>query len=566
VLVGTALCATLPSITAAHAATTAPTVALTVNGQTPNGTTPLTVSGVMNVTATITAAPNNPVETVRFSMFNSSFFHVVTLQPGQCDTTCTVQASFDTSTVQGYATGGVGTPTTADGFHNLQVTAMDASYPYGSAGASIQVDNHRPTAGVGAGTYPTLTATKTLTWTLTPAVSPTAPAGTTISDIELEAPGTSLPVSHFTKNADGSWTLTADTSSVNGAYAIAAVATDSNGTISNPQHAELIADNGFTLTTPSATQLNPTGWGGLQLGYSYPNNWAGCNNTYIAGKTLGPTNVELQVDGKVWQDSPVRPGVPLPVDSSGHCELPAVGNTGVAANPLPVGKHTLTWVVTDTYGVQESATESVMVGMPLTSNWPTGPMFPVAGSTLRLNPVVSSPDGVSTLQSWSITDQTGKTLASGTGATAPSLTLATPATAETSGTLTLNLVSDQGLSSSQSFSYQTGWQTGAFAHVSATSVKAGTWVKLSSDIWERVAGTWKENPGYIGTVQYQWSTAGSGVWHNTSLVHVGGAQPAVPPTAWSLVSSNVCYRVVYTEANYWMLPATSAPVCVTVKP
>lgn len=565
VLAATAMCATVPSITAAHAATLAPTVALTVNGQTP-GTTPVTVSGELDISATITPTPGNPVQAVQFQVVGSLDLVDMPLKPGQCDTTCTVQTSFDTSSVLPYATGGVGTPSLSDGNHEVEVRAVSAAVPTTNAYAMVDVDNHRPVAGTPAVPDPVVTASKTMSWTLTPAVSPTAPAGTTISDVELEAPGTTLPVTHFTKNADGSWTATVDTSTLNGIYRVAAVATDSNGTISSLQPGQLVVDNGFTLTAPTATQLNSPDWSGLQLGMSYPGNWATCSDYLNGSPVAGPTKVELQVDGKVWQDSPVNLAGYLTVNSAGQCQLPAVGNEGTAAKPLPAGAHILTWVVTDTNGVQESATESVTVGQALTSNWPSGLMFPVAGSTIHLNPVVTSPDGVSTLQSWSITNGNGTTLASGTGATPPSLTLRTSATVETSNTLDLHLVSNLGISSDQEFSYHTGWQTGSFTHVSASTVKPGTWVKLSSAIWERVAGAWTENPGYSGTVQYQWSTAGSGVWHNTSLVHVSSGPAAVPPTTWSLVNSNVCYRVTYTEANYWMLPATSAPVCVTVNP
>jgi hypothetical protein len=572
VLASTALCATLPSITAAHAATNGPTVAFTVNGQTP-GATPLPVSGVMNISATVTPDANDPndtVQSVEFSLTFSPFDQIIPIKPGQCDTTCTVTASFDTSSVLPYALGGVGEPSTTDGLHLVDVFAKTASGVYGDAETHLQIDNHRPTiprpTGQGAG----INAAKTLTWTVTPAVSPTAPAGTTISDVELEAPGTPLPVAHFTKNADGTWTATVDTRALNGLYTVAAVAVDSNGTIGDPLVDELSADSGFTLTAPSATQLNTGDWSTLQLAVSYPNYGAACDAVLYQSVVVAPKNVELQVDGKVWQDSPVGS---VTVNSAGQCVIPAVGTEGAAAKPLPYGKHTLTWVVTDDHGVQESATEPVVVGQALTSTWPTGQtQLLYAGSTLRLAPKVAAPDGASTLASWSVTDQNGKTLASGTGTTAPSLTLPTSATQETSGKLTLSLVSNLGITTTRTLPYRTTWQTAVFTHLSASTITSGSWVKLSSDIWQRIAGTWVRDPGTPGNLMYEWSNLGSNVWRGGDKGRIGPGFATVPPAVWVHPGGSACVQTGFTQTvlntSYGQdnISATSAPVCVTVKP
>lgn len=571
VLVGTALCATLPSITAAHAAAAVPTVSLAIDGApVQNGVT--TVSGTMNVAITVTPVPGVPIQSIFYELYGSPFSGTIPVQPGQCDTTCTIQQSFDTTALLPYATGGYQVPAVHDGRAILDVSAQSAT-GNGNVGAVVAVDNHRPSPGQAlTPASSVITATKQLTWTIRPTVSPTAPAGTTVSDVELEAPDVpGLPVTHFTRNADGSWTVTADTSSVQGGdYWVAAVAMDSNGVVSNPQVVDLVADQGFTLSAPSAATLTPD-WERLELPFAYTGNWNSCGGFFIGTTYVGPHDVELQVDGQVWQDSAVTSSG-FAQNSQGQCLLPAIGSTpGGQSKPLPIGKHTLTWVVTDDAGVQESVSQQVTVGMPLTSNWPAGPETLIAGSTLHLTPTISSPDGVSTLQSWTVTNQSGAVLASGTGSTAPALTLPTSVTQETGGQVTLNLVSNLGLTTSQSLNYQTGWQTAAFAHLSATSVAKGAWVRLASSAWARVAGKWV-NPGARADVEYQWSVPGSGVWHNGPGYSVGATTAPLPAT-WLHAGRNACFRVVYTQINplstpygSTLIPATSAPVCLTVKP
>ncbi|WP_370091678.1 hypothetical protein [Streptacidiphilus sp. MAP12-20] len=571
VLTGTALCASLPLAGAAHAATPAATISVSVNGAAP-GTMP-TVSGVIDLAATITPVPGSPVQMVRFGFpFGPpALYGVVTPAPGQCDSTCTVHFSLNTAALLPYATGGAEVPAMTDGTRTIPVSVISAA-SNATAYANLAVDNHRPSAGTApAGAWPVRVG-KSLSWTVTPSVSATATAGTAISDVELEAPGNpALPVTHFAKNADGSWTVTADAGALpaGATYRVAAVATDSNGTVSYPL-TEVIAganETGFTLNAPAATVTGPD-WHALSLSYSYPS-WLACG--WSSQTYGGPTNVELQVDGTVWQDSPVNIAN-LSSNAAGSCILPATGSTGAANKPLPLGKHTLTWVVTDSAGIKETATEPVTVALPLTSDWPTTAKTYVAGSTIRLTPKITSADGVSALQSWSITAQNGVTLASGNGSTAPALALATSATQETGGSLLLHLVSTNGLTTDQSFTYQTGWATAAFAHLSATSVKLGTWYQLSATVWDRPTGIWTANPGDQASIQYQWAAPGSNIWHNGSVVHVAGPQVTRPPAVWIKATGSACFRAVYTQTyplitpyGSTLIPATSAPVCVTVK-
>jgi hypothetical protein len=239
---------------------------------------------------------------------------------------------------------------------------------------------------------------------------------------------------------------------------------------------------------------------------------------------------------------------------------------------LPLGKHTLSWTLTDSAGVQESIDQQISVAMLLTSNLPRGPRTVVAGSTIKLAPKVSSPDGFSTLKSWSFVDNMAfndHVLASGTGATPPSLTIVTPLKKETDDLIELRLVSDSGLVTVEQFSYQTGWATAAYTHVSTTRVKRGGYVSVYASDWVRVNGTWAFDVPSRATMQYQWSIPGSGVWHNGTKVSIAGPRVVRPPAVKVKITRTVCFRSVYTQTDplvtymgSTLVPATSAPVCV----
>lgn len=548
VLTAATLCASISFTDAAHAAI--PSIQLSFDGATNDPV----VSGVVDVAATITT--DSPLSLLQYRLGVNGTIESVPI-PAGCSTTCTVHWNVDTTALTTYETGGQGIPAVPDGHVTLQVrTENNSGIRY--AGGTFQVDNHRPSLGtttlVGA---PLVTTADKLDLTVHPTVSATAPAGTTIADVELEAVGSvAWPVSHFTRNADGSWTTVFPKGSLpGGIYAMKAVAVDSNGTVSAPATGEITIDSGFTVTPPPSV-VGPD-WRNLTLNVSYPG-WKGCAATV---NTPGPTDVRLQVDGKLWQDSQV---------SSTGCPIPATGNvTQGADQPLPLGKHTLTWTVTDSAGVSETVNQPVTVALPLTSNWPTGSRTLVAGSTLHVAAKVSAPDGFSTLKSWTISDQQGHVLSSGTGATQPSLNLATPVNQQSGGVLGLTTVSDSGLTSWQSFTYQTGWATSAYAHVSANSVKRGSYVSLYASDWVRVNGVWAFDIPAPARVLYQWETPGSNVWHNSSTVTVSAASPR-PGVVRMRVGASGCFRAIYTQTNPYyteygssLIPATSAPVCVT---
>ncbi|MEY9870792.1 hypothetical protein ABH931_000246 [Streptacidiphilus sp. MAP12-33] len=562
VLAAATLCASVSFTEAAHAAA-APTVSISIDGTTP-GTTP-TVSGVIGVTATVTSSPGAPATQIEYYVARSGLVQTIAIQPGQCDASCTLHWTIDTAAVRPGQTGGAALPVIPDGSRFVGAFAASAGATSSVASTPVDIDNHRP--NLLSSNLPSIAGVATadqLTFNVTPAVSPTAPAGTTIADVQLEAAGPGAqawPVSHFTDNGDGTWTVHfAKGSLPGGFYSVYAVATDSNGIVSAPRTGEVIVDSGFTVT-PQATATRPDGQA-LYADVTHPG-WTGCGQSF---SYPGVTHLQLDVDGQLWQDSAVDAGL-LVWDGHG-CRLPAAGTSGTPLKRLPLGRHTLTWVVTDNAGVQQSVDQQVTVALPLTSNWPVLDQTVVAGSPLQVKAKVSAPDGFSKLRSWSVVLNGIKVVASGTGATPVSLSLPTPLTRETGGTVTLHLVSDSGLMSAQTFSYQTGWATAAYAHVSATSVKRGSYVSLYASDWERINGTWHFEPPFWATVQYQWSVAGSGVWHNDPLSGTSPSHPA-PGAVRMRVGSNVCFRAVYgqnphlTQFGYDNIPATSAPVCVT---
>ena len=566
VMLGGALLISLTAVPAASASTTIPTVTITslTSGQ--------TVAGSVEIDATITPVPDAPAQSVEFAVQNlalgTAISQNITLQPGQCDTTCTVSWTADTAQLLPYRTGGAGVPRIEDGPASVSVYVNSA---YGDPGATVPVtiDNHRPTLTAAAdsvvsGTYVVGTGDQTVDLAVAPRISPTAPGSSTLTSVQLEVPGLpSLPITDFTPSADGStWTVGADTSAVpEGAYTGAIVATDSNGTVSSPLRVNLLVDHGFTLTLPVGTpdvtgpQLNAP-----LLAYTYP------GISYCAAQPYGatPVRTDILLDGHAWYSAPVASDRVENL-GSGTCGIPAATTTTPL---LPLGHHTLTYVVTDTTGVQESVSQNVTVALPLASTWPTAPMYVAVGQTVSLAPKVTAPDGFSQLKSWAIT-LNGTTLASGTYPTQPTLHWTTPAKQTEYGRLTLTTTSDSGLTTTSGFTFTSTWETATFLHASATTVKPNTWVKLTASTWIYYLGTWRQLTTGDATARDQWHYTGSSTWTNGAAVYTSPATPG-PANIWVKATRSTCYRVVWTpviepNSSTDYLPSTTAPVCVTVK-
>ena len=561
-ILGGALLISLMAIPAASASTAAPSVTIS------NLTSGQTISGSVEIDATITPLPDAPAQTVDFTLWNgvAQSYQRITLQPGQCDTTCTVSWTADTAQLLPYRPGGPSVPQLADGPASIRVYVETADGGDPETTIPVTIDNHRPTVAASAGSptaqgYLEATGDQTADLAVNPKLSPTAPSGSTITSVELEIPGLpSLPVTDFTPSADGStWTAGANTSAVpEGTYMGAIVATDSNGTVSSPLSVDLTVDHGFTLTlAPDTAAVTGQRLTPPTLAYTYSG--FTCSLTY--GAT--PAQVDIQLDGKPWYSAPVTSRSQYL--ASGACGIPAASGTTPL---LPLGHHTLTYVVTDTTGVQESVIQNVTVALPLADTWPTAPMAVAPGQTVTLASKVTSPDGFSQLKSWVIA-LNGTTLASGNYPTQPTLHWTTPAKQLESGRLTLTLRSDSGLTSTSGFSFDTAWETATFVHASATTVKPGTWVKLTASTWIYYLGAWRPNNTPETTAQAaaqdQWRSPGATTWNNGAKVENTLANPD-PINIWVKPTANTCYRIVW-NAYYTveLLPSTSAQLCVTVK-
>ena len=565
VILGGALLVSLTAVPAASASTVAPSVTIS------NLTSGQTVSGSVEVDATITPAPDAPAQTVNFTISNGQNWigQTITLLPGQCDTTCTVSWTGDTAQVLPYRTGGANVPETADGPGHVNVWVESAIGGFGAV-TPVTIDNHRPTLAPSAGSLTSHgnlvgQGDQTINLAVTPKLSPTAPNGSTLTSVQLEVPGSpALPITDFTPSADGtSWTASIDTSAIPaGAYGGAIVATDSNGTVSAPLQVNLVVDHGFTLTLPDGTaSVSGPSLAVPTLGYLYPD-MPVCGQFPLSPV---PTHIDILLDGKAWYSAP----------ASSDDDYLGTGGCGVSvtsrATPplLPFGHHTLTYMVTDINGVQDSVTQNVTVALPLASTWPTAPMSVAVGQTVSLAPKISAPDGFSKLKSWVIA-LNGTTLSSGTYPSQPTLHWTAPANRPQYGRLTLTTTSDSGLTDTSGFTFTSAWKTATFLHASATTVKPGTWVKLTAGTWGYYLGAWRQLTTIDATARDQWHYTGASTWTNGAAVYTNPATPG-PANIWVKVAKSTCYRVVWTtntppSSDSPYLPSTTASVCVTAKP
>lgn len=554
-LLGGALLVSVPA-TAASAAATGPTIVIS------NLTSGQTVSGQVTVDATVQSTPGAPVTAVTFAISNGSYVEqqTVTAQPGQCDTSCTLSWTADTTAVRTYGSIAMPIPVLPDG-KGYDVSAQ-TSTSAGSALTDVPVvlDNHRPTVSPAPGSDMqgsriVALGNQSASMGVTATVSPTAAAGTSVSTVEFELPGIpQIAPIRFSQAAGGgsAWTMTEDTSALPaGLYEGAIVATDSNGMVNPLLPAVMVVDHGFKLTAPAGNVISPA-WGASDFGYAYPSNPV-CGNIQ---PWAGLAQSQLYVDGTLWSTADLTQVSAVQLSAS-SCEMPVAGSLQ-KVTPLPFGHHTLTYVVTDEAGVQEKATQDVTVALPLAASWPTAPITLTEGSTLHLAPAVTAPDGFSKLQAWTIA-YNGTTLASGSYPTRPSLTWATPAKQLVNGKLTLTSVSDSGLTSTDSVTVSGAWPSATFLNASATSVARGAWVKLTATPWQKVADAWSNADKVAGKTTIQWQ--GGANWYN------GPSVSTSPAGVWVHAESSECYRAVWSPATGTTdLGSTSAPVCITVKP
>ena len=526
------------------------------------------VSGTLDVALSITPSAGTTVQEVRFEIFGNgvvpSLTDVVTPAAGDCASTCTVHWSADTAAAESYRTGASAVAAVPDGPETVQAWVV-SSAGIGHATVPVNVDNHRPSVAPTnpfSTVVPYYTGDKQISLSADALPSSTAGGGTSLSDVQLEVPDASWPLVHLVPAGDGkTWNATVDTSGIPaGDYPAAIVATDSDGVVSAGEPVHVVVDHTFTLSAPADGTVEPD-WSADQLLYGYPQ-WADC---YPSAVFERPVRVDVKLDGVLWHTAAVDPSDTsyAPPGNQPRCAVRAAGSD---AQPpaLPLGKHTLTYVVTDNNGVQETATRAVDVVLPLKASWPTTATTVVAGSTVRLTPTVTAPDGTSTLASWTIAFN-GKTLASGTAPSVPSVSYTTPGNQLVSGPLELTVVSSAGVTTAASTSVQSEWRVGTILKASATKVARGGTVSLSASPWAYVNGSWSYLRTTDANVVYQWSYPG-GPWYTGGRTFIDPVTPA-PATARDRLSRTVCYRTLwtYTGPGVLYLPSTSNTACVTVK-
>jgi hypothetical protein len=381
--IGGALLSTLAATGIATAATAPPAVAITdlANGQ--------LVSGTVDVALSITPVAGTTIQEVHFAVSGNgvvpSLTGVVTPAASDCTSTCTVHWSAETAAIESYRTGASEVAAVPDGRESIQAWVV-SSAGISHAVASVTVDNHRPSVvstGPPSTVAPYFSGDKQISLSSDAMPSNTAGSGTSVSDVQLEVPDASWPLVHLTPSGDGkTWNANVDTSGIpDGDYAAAIVATDSNGVVSAGEPVHVVVDHKFTLSAPADGIVGPN-WSGDQLLYSYPQ-WASC---YPSDVVERPVRVDVKLDGVLWHTA----GVDLSDTSYGpppgnepECSLRAAG-TDAQPPTLPAGTHTLTYVVTDNNGVQETVTRNVDVVLPPKPSSPAAGMTAVANSTLKL--------------------------------------------------------------------------------------------------------------------------------------------------------------------------------------
>ncbi len=562
-LLGGALLASLP-ITPASAADPAPAPTVSIS----NLTTGQSVSGKVEIDALITLPAGVTAQSVEFAYGDRSGDIVapadVALEPGECIVTCTVSGTVDLAQNTGWDPEDVPAPAVPDGRNGKLTAFVSTSSGLVDAGVAVVVDNHRPTVAAPAGSSQlegdlAERGNQSVSLSVEVGASPTAPLGTTVSSVALEQPG--MPDVEFTRPASGSlWTATVDTSSLSpGTYWVGVVATDSNDVTGSPITALLVVDHGFTLTAPAAAVVGPN-WGSFQLTFQYLGQLP-CSSMYEQ-TAVTAEHVDVLVDGRLWNSADLT-SAELNDSNATICTLPAAVNNP-EPKPLPLGRHTISYVVTDSIGVQETAIQQVTVALPLATTWPNAPMAVVEGTTLHLAPTVSAPDGFSTLKSWSITFN-GAQLASGDYPARPSLTLVTPAKQAIKGTLTLATTSDLGITSQNSFQLIGEWQTNTYLWASHSTAARGSSIRLTASTWAQYLGTWSRAGSDDATVHFQWQYPGSKTWFNGGSAFENPGTPG-PVVTMTRVWRSMCFRAVWTYYSPgFFLPSTSTPVCISVK-
>jgi len=337
--------------------------------------------------------------------------------PADCTTSCTVTADLDTTALTQGGSGSPALPVLDDGAIRLIAQAYNANTETAEDMVDALVDNHRPNNVVpGSTTRSSPTApvglagdsSFTVQATATPGAS--APAGTTVTTVQLLVPGQAAwPTLQLTPSADGtSWSTTLDTRAIpSGAYPAEVVAIDSNGTVGDPTPHTQVVDHAPTLSLNSGT-VEPNALEDTVVYYKYGASTLGCGS---GAQYVAPQQISVSVDGTLWNTAPAS-AIGLPPDCFLH-----LGGTGEITRPLPYGHHQLTVAITDNRGRTTTATSAITVALPLNVQWTGVASTLIVGldTDINLRTTITAPDGYSKLANWSIIDRSGSGTSSSSG-------------------------------------------------------------------------------------------------------------------------------------------------------
>ncbi|MEZ0065317.1 hypothetical protein ABIA32_001313 [Streptacidiphilus sp. MAP12-20] len=490
------------------------------------------VSGTVQVTVRIQAPAGDPVTSVDVRLDGANYVGMPTptftlpLAPGECDVTCTKTFSVDTAETLPTIAGA--TPASLFSDYNLVVSvAAHTARAEGFAGELFRNDNHLPfvypASGGSAGG-------KSTTVDVGVGVSPTAAAGTSISDVQLITPDSALttPV-HLTPTGHGAvWQAVVDTMSLSaGRHPAEIVAVDSAGHISTPIPVTLLVEHGFTLLArPTSDIYLPDESPFLVIDYT---GLAGCPSALAP--LNAPRHLDVRIDGTPWHAED------LTMTGENACAVSWDGR----AWPLPTGRHRLAVTLTDADGYTAQWAQQITVVRPLKVSTP-GATVLVPGSVFRPKVTVSSQDGISHVQSWKFTLGT-TVLAHGQYPTPPSLRWTTPVNKQVHGTVVFTATSNFGLTVSTGMRLDTRWLTAVFLTAGNRGlVGRGQPGFLDAAVWQRIGTTWSRT--YAGGVLLEWRPASGGAWH---------VPPVADPTRVGLQTQRLyqpaCFRVVTVDLN-----------------
>ncbi|WP_053066700.1 Ig-like domain repeat protein [Archangium gephyra] len=196
------------------------------------------------------------------------------------------------------------------GAHTATATASDAA-----GNTSLPSASRGFTVDTGAPAAPVLTAPASFVNTMTPTLSGTAEAGSTVA---VKVDGTTLGT--VTANGSGNWSFTPASPLGEGAHTATATATDAAGNTSSPSSArtftvDTVAPTAPVLTAPAASVTTPT--------------------PIISGTAEPGSTVVVKVDGTLVGTATA--------DGSGNWSRPLT-------SPLGQGAHTATATATDAAG------------------------------------------------------------------------------------------------------------------------------------------------------------------------------------------------------------------------